>query len=61
MYDLSYVAICILLHVFLFDRPDRIDAARDFLATEIMHDGYEDDPEDEAVRFEILLQVFFLA
>lgn len=47
------VLVCIPCNAFLLNRPDRIDAAREYLATEIMHNGYEEDPEDEAVRIEI--------
>ena len=46
----------ILCYAFLLNRPDRIDAAREYLATQIMHNDYEDDPEDEAVRVEIFVQ-----
>ena len=35
-----------------YHRPNRVDAAREYLATEIANDGYDDDQEDEAVRAE---------
>ena len=49
------VEVCLRYNsIYPFDtcRPNRVDAARDYLATQIADDGDEDEQEDEAVRTE---------